>query len=173
MMTYSGDDNSPSIQSNATKPYLKGIVGKDKHGMPSYRLPQKRRVVRTTAYTHTESDHIKYANKTAAGTTLRYGSVRSAAADWSVYPLGTQFKIRGLPYTYVVDDYGSALVGTNTVDLYKPDKSTMRRWGVRKVEIQVVRWGSFEKSAELLKGRTKYPHCRKMYQQILAKRRKL
>ncbi len=28
--------------------------------------------VRTTAYTHTESDHVTYGNKSALGTVLRY-----------------------------------------------------------------------------------------------------
>src|SRR6188768_426900 len=71
--------------------------------------------VRTTAYTHSESDHIQYGARTAVGTPLKYGSVRSAAADWSVYPVGTIFQIEGSPYIYQVDDYGSALVGTNTI----------------------------------------------------------
>ena len=35
--------------------------------------------VRTTAYTHNESDHLKYGRKTALGTRLRFGKVRSAA----------------------------------------------------------------------------------------------
>ena len=36
--------------------------------------------VRTTAYTHSESDHLKYGARTAVGTPLRHGAVRSAAA---------------------------------------------------------------------------------------------
>ena len=94
--------------------------------------------------------------------------VRSAAADWSVYPVGTVFKVKGLPYIYVVDDYGSALVGTQTVDMFMPDPSWMKAWGSRKVELSVVRWGSFERSAELLRKRTRYSHCRSMYAAILA-----
>ncbi len=39
--------------------------------------------VRTTAYCHTEADHIVYGAKSAVGTPLRFGTVRSAAADWS------------------------------------------------------------------------------------------
>ena len=34
-------------------------------------------MVRTTAYTHTEADHIKYRKMTARGTQLKYGKVRS------------------------------------------------------------------------------------------------
>ncbi len=111
--------------------------------------------VKTTAYTHTESDHKKYKNGAAAGGTLKYGSVRSAAADWSVYPVGTQFKIDGDPHVYEVDDYGSALVGTNTIDLYKPSKTDMNTWGARNVNIQVVKWGSFSKSLAIMKDRVK------------------
>ncbi|MGV3662585.1 MAG: 3D domain-containing protein [Prosthecobacter sp.] len=122
--------------------------------------------VRTTAYTHSESDHIIYGARTAVGTNLKYGNVRSAAADWSVYPVGTIFQIDGLPYVYQVDDYGSALVGTNTIDLYKPDKATMKAWGVRNVNIRVIKWGSFSKSLSILRPRTAYPHIRKMVARI-------
>lgn len=122
--------------------------------------------VRTTAYTHTEADHIQYGKKNALGTELRFGQVRSAAADWSVYPVGTQFKIEGSPYLYEIDDYGSALVGSNTIDLYKPDKSTMNHWGVRHVNIQVVRWGSRERSLEVLKPRTRFDHVRRMVSRL-------
>ncbi len=122
--------------------------------------------VRTTAYTHSESDHIIYGARTAVGTNLKYGNVRSAAADWSVYPVGTVFQIEGLPYVYQVDDYGSALVGTNTIDLYKPDKATMKAWGVRNVNIRVIKWGSFSKSLSILRPRTAYPHIRRMVSRI-------
>lgn len=141
---------------------------KDKHGMPVYTTSTRTRYVRTTAYTHGESDHLEYGIKNAAGTNLRFNhKVRSAAADWSVYPVGTLFRIRGLPYTYVVDDYGSALAGTQTVDMFMPDAVWMKAWGTRKVELTVIRWGSFERSAELLKGRQGYSHCRQMYAAIL------
>ncbi|MDG2124798.1 MAG: hypothetical protein P8J87_13930, partial [Verrucomicrobiales bacterium] len=89
------------------------------------------RIVRTTAYCHLEADSLKYGKLNAVGTQLKYGKVRSAAADWSQYPVGTVFKIKGEPYLYEVDDYGSALVGTNTIDLYKPTKPAMHAWGVR------------------------------------------
>ena len=89
--------------------------------------------------------------------------MRSAAADWSVYPLGTKFKIKGEPYTYVVDDYGSALVGTATIDIYQPSKALMREWGRRVVEIEVIEWGSSRLSMEKLSARRGYSHCRQMY----------
>jgi 3D (Asp-Asp-Asp) domain-containing protein len=126
--------------------------------------------VRTTAYTHNESDHIEYGARTAVGTTLKHGQVRSAAADWSIYPVGTVFQIQGDPSLYIVDDYGSALVGTKTIDLYKPSFSSMNRWGTRHVTIQVIKWGSFEKSLAILKPRaSKASHVRKMVASIQAR----
>lgn len=146
------------------------VVGKDRHGMPTYHERARHRVVRATAYYHGEADHIQYGRKSAYGTTLRYGRVRSAAADWSRYPVGTVFRIKGLPYTYVVDDYGSALVGTNTVDLYKPSRRQMDAWGLRFVEIEVLRMGSFEESYRVLSSRLRFPHCRQMAEAIAERR---
>ena len=124
--------------------------------------------VKTTGYTHTESDHIVFGSKTAVGTPLKFGRVRSAAADWSVYPVGTVFKIEGQPYIYEVDDYGSALVGTNTIDLYQPDKKAMNAWGSRRVNIRVVKWGSFQRSLNIMAGRQSSApsHIRKMVDRI-------
>jgi 3D (Asp-Asp-Asp) domain-containing protein len=122
--------------------------------------------VKTTAYTHREKDHIEFGPKTAVGTSLKYGRVRSAAADWSVYPVGTVFQIEGEPYVYEVDDYGSALVGTNTIDLYKPDFGKMNDWGSRRVNIRVLKWGSFQKSLSIMKPRTTNGYIKKMVDRI-------
>ncbi len=126
-----------------------------------------RRTVRTTAYCHDESDHIAYGNRNAIGTPLRFGSIRSAAADWSRYPLGTLFRISSQPgVVYQVDDYGSALVGTDTIDLYKPTQQQMNDWGVRHVDIEVIKWGSYQNSMHIIKDRTRYPHVRKMFDNL-------
>lgn len=123
--------------------------------------------VRTTAYTHSESDHVVYGVKNALGTNLKFGNVRSAAADWSRFPVGTRFRIAGQPdVIYEVDDYGSALVGTGTIDLYKPSRSLMNDWGVRHVDIEIIQWGSFERSMELMRDRTKWKHVRAMLEGI-------
>ena len=64
---------------------------------------------------------------------------------------------------YVVDDYGSALVGKETIDLYKPTMSSMRKWGMRHVEIEIVKWGCLIESLRILKPRaTKARHVRRM-----------
>ena len=144
---------------------------RDKHSMPVYAFSDRNRIVRTTAYTCSEDDHLIYGDKNATGTVLRYNDrVRSAAADWSFYPVGTTFRIKGLPYLYVVDDYGSALLGTGTVDIYKPTRDIMDQWGTRTIELTVVQWGSFTRSAELLSKRTSYDHCRKMLANIVRQR---
>ena len=143
---------------------------KDKHGRPTYHSDSARhRYVRTTAYSHQENEPGAPGRLNAIGTTLKYGQVRSAAADWSRYPVGTTFKIKGLPHTYVIDDYGSALVGTNTIDIFHPTLSSMRRWATRDVEISIIRWGSLERTTNLLRGRTKYGHCRRMYHAAMSK----
>ena len=140
---------------------------RDKHGMPFYKPSERTRLVRTTAYTCSEDDHIEYDSMNAAGTPLRYTDrVRSAAADWAVYPVGTVFRIKGMKQLFVVDDYGSALTGTNTVDIYTPCKAHMGAWGRRNVELTVVQWGSYARSAEILSKRTHHPHCAKMYAAI-------
>ena len=131
-------------------------------------------VVRTTAYTHLEADSLPYGTKTARGDELKFGQLRSAAADWSRYPVGTRFKIKGLPYEYIVDDYGSALVGTDTIDLYKPDHGMMNHWGAREVGIEVIKWGSFKDSHEIIRGRVNkgdFPHLRVMLREIEQKLR--
>ena len=125
------------------------------------------RDVKTTAYTHSERDHLAYGAKAATGSKLKYGEVRSAAADWSVYPVGTVFKIEGDPHTYEVDDYGSALVGTGTIDIYKPSKAEMRNYGARHVNINVIKWGSYLESLAIMKPREgKKPHIHEMIYKI-------
>ena len=124
-----------------------------------------RHTVRTTAYTHTE----RGGGHNAIGSRLSSNRVMSAASDWSVYPLGTKFRIVGTNENYVIDDYGTALVGTNTIDLYKPSRLEMRRWGVRHVDIDILQWGSAQESLRVLTPRAKHRQVQKM---ILALRRK-
>src|ERR1043166_2027926 len=114
--------------------------------------------VRTTAYTHTE----RGGRKNAIGARLAGAHVMSAAADWSRFPLGTTFQIVGTAERYVIDDYGGALIGTSTIDLYKTSRAAMRQWGVRRVDIDVIEWGSKEHSLKVLKPRRKNRLIRRM-----------
>lgn len=129
--------------------------------------------VRTTAYTHSEADHRKYGRKNALGTTLRSSGIRSAAADWSRFPVGTKFKLLETGETFIIDDYGSALVGTNTVDLYKPSRSAMNRWGVRHVDIKILEIGCYEDSERILIPRRRHRHCDEMVRSIEHRRANL
>ncbi len=161
-----------SVARKAKKSIPRGSGGLLSRTPLGSRASAKSLLVRTTAYSDKENEKGAYKNQTCIGTVLRYGKVfRSAAADWSRYPLGTQFRIKGQPHIYVVEDYGSALVGTETIDIYKPTLSSMRAWGVRNVEIEIVEWGCYDKSLGILSKRTKYPHCRAMYNNIKKKHR--
>src|SRR6478672_7091433 len=121
--------------------------------------------VRTTAYSHTEQG----GRRNAVGKVLSGQHVMSAASDWSRFPLGTRFRIVGTREEYVIDDYGTALIGTNTIDLYRPSRLEMRRWGVRHVDIDIIEWGSEEKSLRVLTPRSKH---RSVQQMIVALQKK-
>jgi 3D (Asp-Asp-Asp) domain-containing protein len=119
------------------------------------RIPQ----VRTTAYTQHEGGS---GPRNAIGTYLSGRQVLSAASDWSRYPLGTRFRLADTNEEYVIDDYGNALVGTNTIDLYKTTRSEVRKWGVRYVDIDILQWGSDEESLKVLAPRREHNCVRKM-----------
>ena len=142
---------TPSSQSRAQEPTAYG-----------------RRVsnVRTTAYTHTE----RGGKRNAIGKRLSDNNVLSAASDWSRFPLGTRFQIVGTQDRYVIDDYGGALVGTNTIDLYKGSRKAMRAWGVRRVDIEILEWGSKQQSLAVLTPRRKNGLVRRMIAGLEAKK---
>ncbi len=96
----------------------------------------------------------------------------SAASDWSRYPLGTRFRIAETNEEYVIDDYGNALIGTDTIDLYKPSQLEMKQWGVRHVNIDILQWGSEEQSLKVLAPRCKHSRVRKMVAALEKKRGK-
>lgn len=135
-----------------------------------YTFPAKQLNVSSTAYTHAERSHSEWANKTASGSEVTYSEeYTSAAADWSWLPLGTEFRIDGVDRTFVVDDYGSALVGKETIDIYFPSQKMVDRWGLQQVDIVVTKYGDFEKSAEVLRGHAKYSdkwHVKEMLESI-------
>jgi 3D (Asp-Asp-Asp) domain-containing protein len=121
---------------------------------PDLTSAQRTQRVRTTAYTHTE----KGGPRNAIGKRLSGHRVMSAASDWSRFPLGTRFRIANTNEEYIIDDYGTALIGTDTIDLYKVNRLDMRQWGVRHVDIAILEWGSEEESLKVLGPRSKH-HC--------------
>jgi 3D (Asp-Asp-Asp) domain-containing protein len=137
--------------------------------LPRYETPIARapiQHVRTTAYTDTESDHLAYTNHNALGGVLQCNAIHSAAADWSRWPAGTIFRIRETGELYRVDDYGWALAGTNTIDLYKPSRAAMDGWGVRHVTIENLQWGDPNASLAVLRQRSHYRHVQRMIQEM-------
>jgi 3D (Asp-Asp-Asp) domain-containing protein len=188
--------------------------------------------VRTTAYTHTESDHREYSNHNALGGELqaagrpihraeavRHASlayevpraipadetasysppvqpfsmeerrtvtrttkritkatrrvkravmvskpppIGSAAADWSRWPAGTVFRLVSTGQTYRVEDYGWALSGRNTIDLYMANQREMNSWGAREETIQILQWGDPQESLQFLRSHQNYKHIKRM-----------
>ncbi len=123
--------------------------------------PKRYAKVRTTAYSHNEGS----GSRNALGRRLSSGGIRSAASDWSRFPLGTRFRVVETGEEYVIDDYGGALVGTSTIDLYK-SPGAMRRWGVRHIDIDVLTWGSEAESLRVLRPRQRARVVRRMIASI-------
>src|SRR6266478_9434605 len=130
------------------------VVGCATQSKPSVSSARHVPNVRTTAYTHSEGS----GSHNAVGTYLSGRHVMSAASDWSRYPLGTRFRITATNEEYIIDDYGWALVGTDTIDLYKSSRLDMKQWGVRHVDLDILQWGSEEESLKVLAPRCKN-HC--------------
>jgi 3D (Asp-Asp-Asp) domain-containing protein len=207
--------------------------------LPAYEPPLAKanfQHVRTTAYTHTESDHRQYSNHNAlggelhaagpaihraeivTGATLAYEvqravpvndrssyspplqpfsldereavtpgpkraprptravkrtvkravvasrppQVGSAAADWSRWPAGTVFRLLSTGQNYRVEDYGWALSGRNTIDLYMPNRREMNNWGAREETIEILKWGDPEESLQFLRRHQDYRHIKRM-----------
>jgi 3D (Asp-Asp-Asp) domain-containing protein len=138
-------------------PFFPSCAGEAK--TPAPEKTTARMHVKTTAYTHTEAGGMH----NAIGSRLRFGGdVSSAAADWSWLPMGTRFRVVETGRNYVVEDYGSGLIGKKTIDLYMPNMAMMRAWGVREVNIEILEWGSRAMSKMLLSNRGGGESARKM-----------
>jgi 3D (Asp-Asp-Asp) domain-containing protein len=145
------------------------VVGCATQSKPTLTSGQRISKVRTTAYTHYEGGSGAH---NALGTYLSGRHVMSAASDWSRYPLGTRFRLAETNEEYVIDDYGNALIGTNTIDLYKPSRSEVKSWGVRYVDIDILQWGSDEESLKVLAPRCKHNCVRRMVTALEKKKAK-
>jgi 3D (Asp-Asp-Asp) domain-containing protein len=214
---------------------LLSACGTTQRALPAYERPLSKtdfQNVRTTAYTHTESDHLEYSNHNALGgelhaadppihraevvtrATLAYEVPRavpveetashsaqlqpfsmeetrtvtrtskhgaktprsvkravvvsrppqigSAAADWSRWPVGTVFRLVSTGQSYRVEDYGWALSGRNTIDLYMANQREMNSWGARQETIEILQWGDPEESLQFLRRHQDYRHIKRM-----------
>jgi hypothetical protein len=95
----------------------------------------------------------------------------SAAADWSRWPAGTIFRVVSTGQLYRVDDYGWALSGRNTLDLYMATPRDMNGWGARHELIQIVQWGDPQESLRRLASHQKYRHIHRMVLELEGKQR--
>ncbi len=125
-------------------------------------VPKGKVAVKASAYSFGAACNGAWAKRNAIGGSLKSGQVNSAAADWSKFPLGTKFRVVESGKIYVVDDYGSAMVGKDKVDLYMSDYSQVDRWGVRNVTLEIIEWGCPERSLAILKPRARPNYIRRM-----------
>ena len=218
--------------------------GTTHHALPAYEPPLAKtnfQHVRTTAYTHTESDHRQYSNRNALGGELRAAGpaihraevvtratlayevpraipvdesgsyspplqrfsmeerrtvtrtakrpakatrnvkravavskppqIGSAAADWSRWPAGTVFRLLSTGQNYRVEDYGWALSGRNTIDLYMANQREMNTWGARQERIEILKWGDPQESLQFLRRHQDYRHIKRMVLELEGRER--
>jgi len=113
--------------------------------------------VRTTTRVTKTTRLVKRATAVA-----RIPVIGSAAADWSRWPMGTTFRLLSTGQMYRVDDYGWALSGRNTIDLYMANSRDMNTWGARQETIQIMEWGDPQQSLQFLQSHQDYKHIKRM-----------
>jgi 3D (Asp-Asp-Asp) domain-containing protein len=117
--------------------------------------------VTTTATARTTKTTTSRGAKRAVATS-KPPKIGSAAADWSRWPMGTTFRLLSTGQTYRVEDYGWALSGRNTIDLYMSTQRDMNTWGARQEPIQILHWGDPQQSLQVLQSHTDYKHIKRM-----------
>jgi 3D (Asp-Asp-Asp) domain-containing protein len=121
-----------------------------------FSMEEKRTVTRTTKRGTRTTRTVKRA------VVISKPRIGSAAADWSRWPAGTAFRLVSTGQIYRVDDYGWALAGRNTIDLYMPNQHEMNSWGARQETIQILQWGDPEQSLKFLSRHQDYKHIKRM-----------
>ena len=120
------------------------------------------RAVRVTTKTTTTRVTKKSRRVKRAIAVTKPPRIGSAAADWARWPMGTTFRLLSTGQIYRVEDYGWALAGRNTIDLYMANSRDMNAWGARLEPIQVLRWGDPQQSLDFLRAHQDYKHVRRM-----------
>jgi len=123
-----------------------------------FSMEERKSLSQVTAKTKT----TKGAAKRAVTASKRSPRIGSAAADWSRWPAGTTFRLRSTGQVYRVDDYGWALSGRNTIDLYMATRGEMNAWGARQEPIQILQWGDPQESLRFLSQHQNHPHLKRM-----------
>jgi 3D (Asp-Asp-Asp) domain-containing protein len=116
----------------------------------------------TTTTTTTRTVKVVRGKRVVVKTRPQLPKIGSAAADWSRWPMGTTFRLLSTGQLYRVDDYGWALAGRNTIDLYMATPAEMNAWGAREEPIQILKWGDSEESLRFLQRHQDYKHIRRM-----------
>jgi len=125
-------------------------------------VTRKATAVTRTTTTTTRTVKIVHGKRVVVKAKPQPPKIGSAAADWSRWPMGTTFRLLSTGQIYRVDDYGWALAGRNTIDLYMATQAEMNAWGARQEPIQILRWGDSEESLRLLQPHQDYKHIRRM-----------
>jgi len=138
------------------------ISSKDQKLQP-FSMQEKKatRVTTTTATTRaSKTTTVRGAKRAAAVSTP--SKIGSAAADWSRWPVGTTFRLLSTGQMYRVEDYGWALSGRNTIDLYMSNRRDMNTWGARLEPIQILHWGDPQQSLQVLQSHADHKHIKRM-----------
>jgi 3D (Asp-Asp-Asp) domain-containing protein len=129
-------------------------------GPQPFSMEEKSTVTKTTKVTKTVKGKKKVV--VTKVTKTKAPRIGSAAADWSRWPAGTTFRLLSTGQIYRVDDYGWALSGRNTIDLYMATRREMNSWGARQEPIQILHWGDPQESLRLLGPHQDHPHIKRM-----------
>ena len=124
-----------------------------------FSVDETRPVVRVTRATRVTKTTRRVKRAIAVAKPPRIGS---AAADWSRWPVGTTFRLLSTGQIYRVEDYGWALSGRNTIDLYMANSRDMNTWGARQEPIQILHWGDPQQSLQFLQSHQDYKHIKRM-----------
>ena len=139
--------------------------------LEKFSMDKPRKGTRVTTTTVTTTRTTKIAKATPAMTrggkrnlaaTKSPPRIGSAAADWSRWPMGTTFRLLSTGQMYRVEDYGWALSGRNTIDLYMANRSDMNAWGARQEPIEILHWGDPHESLQFLQSHQGYKHIKRM-----------
>ena len=132
-----------------------------------FSMEETRTVTRTTKGLTRTTHSVRRAvavspGRRSRGEGGRPPQIGSAAADWSRWPAGTVFRLLSTGQNYSVEDYGWALSGRNTIDLYMANQREMNSWGAREETIQVLKWGDPQESLQFLRRHQDYKHIKRM-----------
>jgi 3D (Asp-Asp-Asp) domain-containing protein len=139
--------------------YQRGSVSNSGTALQPFSMEETRSTTATTRTRRVTKTVRGVKRAIAVSRPVRIGS---AAADWSRWPMGTTFRLLSTGQTYRVEDYGWALSGRNTIDLYMANSRDMNSWGARQEPIQILQWGDPQQSLQFLQSHQNFKHIKRM-----------